>query len=344
MTGLTSNLKLGKQIGNGHFGDVFLANDDVHGEVAVKVLMQQPGETSADWQTRKQGLLREGQRLSRAAHTNVVRVHHLLEDEKKDAVLLVMDYCKGGSLQKAFDAGPMQLADVLKIATEVALGLQALHARGMLHRDIKPGNVLLTSNNVAQLGDFGLVTDDLILGYGSQAGYLDHLAPEVFRGEGTSAKSDIWALGMTMYRLIHGASWYARLPTAPRDVIADGGFARSLPWLPHVPNNWRRFVRKMMHDDKTQRYQNANQVLGALATLPTDPNWRCTVTDTEVRWRRQSRNRKFSVVWTKQSPRKYVWSASSKPVGEGRRRALGGSEVAIGHAKSEKQLCNFFAK
>jgi serine/threonine-protein kinase len=191
MSGFKSNLKLGAKIANGHFGDVHLGKDDVHGDVAVKVLRQQPGEAIADWLQRKASLLQEGQHLSQASHQNVVRVHHLLESDTDDAILLVMAHCPGGSLQPAFDAGPMTLSNVRRISTDVCLGLSALHARGMLHRDIKPGNILLAAGNVTQLGDFGLVTDKLILGYGSQAGYADHIAMEVWNGSGTSIKSDI---------------------------------------------------------------------------------------------------------------------------------------------------------
>jgi serine/threonine protein kinase len=142
---------------------VHLATDDVHGQVAVKVLIQLPGEDSKDWAARKENLLAEGQHLSTAAHPNVVRVHHLLQSESDDSILLVMEYCAGGSLQGAFESGPMTLSEVRRLSTDVCLGLNALHSHGMLHRDIKPGNILLTSANVTKLGDFGLVTDELIL-------------------------------------------------------------------------------------------------------------------------------------------------------------------------------------
>jgi serine/threonine-protein kinase len=252
-----SNLQLGVRIGGGFFGDVHAGQDEVHGNVAVKVLRQQRGESAADWQNRKDGLLREAQYLSQAQHANVVRVHGLLESETDDSILMVMAHCAGGSLQAPFDAGPMILSEVRRVSTDVCLGLSALHARGMIHRDIKPGNILLTADNVAQLGDFGLVTDNLLLGYGSQAGYSDHIAIEVWNGSGTSVKSDIWALGMTIYRLLHGCQWYSELPADPRDVIREGGFAASLPWLPHIPGRWRRTVRKMMHDSTDHRYQSA---------------------------------------------------------------------------------------
>src|SRR5262249_50868481 len=148
---------------------------------------------------------------------------NLLESDNSDAVHLVMEYCRRGSLQEVFERSPMNLAAVRKVATDITFGLQALHTRGMLHRDIKPGNVLLDESGVTKLGDYGLVTDNIILGYGSQAGYADHIAPEVWQGSGTSVRSDIWALGMTLYRLLHGAQWYSSSPT-PRAVVPNGGF------------------------------------------------------------------------------------------------------------------------
>jgi len=341
MSDFKSNLQLGRRIGGGHFGDVHIAKDDVHGEVAVKILKQRPGESAADWQARKQTLLQEGQHLSQAAHWNVVRVYNLLESNTDDAILLVMSYCTGGSLQPAFESGPMVLSEVRRLSTDVCMGLNALHARGMLHRDIKPGNILLTAENVAQLGDFGLVTDNLILGYGSQAGYADHVAIEVWNGSGTSIKSDIWALGMTIYRLLHGAQWYSTLPD-PRHAIPRGGFAKSLPWLPHVPDRWRRAVRKMMHDDPQHRYQCANQVMGSLAQLPILPQWSCTVTAPEVRWTRTTKNRRMNVVWTRHSSNAHEWTAWSEPLGVGRNRTLGGSNGTITRAEVEKQLKQFF--
>jgi serine/threonine protein kinase len=340
---LRSNLVIGATLAAGHFGQVFLADDPVHGEVAVKVFRQQPMEPTGDWLLRKAGLLAEGQRLKIATHPNVVQVFHQVESEANDAIHLVMEYCRGGSLQTAFEAGPLSLRDVRNYATQVCLGLQALHARGMFHRDIKPGNLLLDEHGTAKLGDFGLVTDNIILGYASAAGYSDHLAYEIWHGAGTSVKSDIWALGMTIYRLLHGREWYLRSP-APRYVIANGGFADSLPWLPHVTPTWRRFVRKMLNDDPDRRFQNANLVMAALAKLEAEPRWSCTVAPHETRWELVKGVRRTRVVWRQHSPRSFSWDARSEPLGHGNRRALGGSTKRIGRADSDRGLREFFAR
>jgi eukaryotic-like serine/threonine-protein kinase len=318
-----SDLVLGAEISAGFFGKVFHAVDPVRGNVAVKILHQYPGEPDADWLVRKTTLLNEAQRLSQAEHKNIVRVHHLVKHASDDTLHLVMDLCSG-SLLDTFKSGPMNLTAVRKAATDTALGLNALHARGMLHRDIKPGNLLVGDGGRIRIGDFGLVTDSLILGYGSHAGYSDHLAIEVFAGGGTSIKTDIWALGMTLYRLIHGQEWYQRLPS-PQDEIQKGGFALRLPWLPHVPDQWRRVIRKMMHDDAGQRFQTTMQVQDALANVPCDPDWTCAVGPTNVTWTRSTDRRNFRVEWSQHSPRKQQWTADSYPVGSGNKRHLGGA-------------------
>src|SRR5271165_6524592 len=155
MTVFVTGLQMGAMLGAGHYGKVYLAQDPVHGQVAVKVLSRLAGEPDHEWYPRRNGLLQEAQRLSTATHRNVVQVYGCMGAPDGESICFTMKLCAGGSMQKAFDHGPMKLSDVRRIATEVTFGLQALHQRGMLHRDIKPANILLDADGVALLGDFG---------------------------------------------------------------------------------------------------------------------------------------------------------------------------------------------
>ncbi|MDP3494780.1 MAG: serine/threonine-protein kinase [Parvibaculum sp.] len=341
---LTSSLTLGTFIGAGAFGEVFEATDPVHGQVAIKVLVKDrpDPETPAEWAYRKDALLKEAQNLKKAEHRNVVPVHHLLEHANGNAVLYVMECCGGGSLQAPFDAGPMPTNEVLRVATALSQGLQCLHGRGMLHRDIKPGNILVSNDGVYKLGDFGLVTDNLVYGYASGAGYLDHLPPEVHGGGLTSAKSDIWAVAMTLYRLLHGKAWYEEAPP-PKDKIPEGGFAKKLKWLPHVPERWRRLIRRALRDDPADRIPTATDLFAALSGLPAEGAWACEVTPNEVRWERPFKRRMQHVVW-KRNGSKHEWNAWSEPVGAGRKTTLDGSGGAVNRATAVKGLEHFFAK
>lgn len=341
MTGFVSGLELGAKIGNGHFGEVFIGRDPAHGEVAVKVLRREVHHDDVAWVDYKASYLAEAQNLSKATHSNVVQVHHVVEAPDGESVVICMAFCPGGSLQTAFEKGPMTLSAVRKVGTEVLMGLAALHARGMLHRDIKPANILLDVRGEAQISDFGLVTDELVFGYASQAGYIDHIAYEVWNGQGTSAKSDIWALGITLYRLLHGQVWYEAAP-GPQDVVKHGGFADTLKWLPHIPKTWRRFLRKMLNDDAGVRYQNASQALGGLARLPVTPEWIPHVTAKLVRWEQFKATRRLVVEWTRHSPRKHEWRAWSEPLAAGRTRKLGGSNGVIPGRQVVRELEVFF--
>jgi serine/threonine-protein kinase len=341
MADYVSDLKVGAKLGNGAFGEVFRGEDPAHGEVAVKVLKREWFHDDTTWPDYKAGYLAEAKNLAKATHRNVVQLHHVVEAADGDSVVICMAFCPGGSLQTQFELGPMTLPAVRKVGTEVLMGLGAMHVRGMVHRDIKPANVLLNKKAEAQISDFGLVTDDLVLGYASQAGYSDHIAYEVWNGKGTSAKSDVWALGMTLYRLLHGKTWYDESPD-PRDLVRHGGFANTLLWLPHVPKAWRRVIRKMLNDDDGARYQNAAQTLKALANVPTSPVWKTSVAPDLVRWEQVKGTRRVVVEWKRLSVRKHEWEAWSEPIGNGQNRRLAGSIGVIGRGEAVKGLEAFF--
>jgi eukaryotic-like serine/threonine-protein kinase len=342
MADFVSDLKIGAKLGNGHFGEVFKGVDPAHGEVAVKILRREAYHDDASWPKYKANYLAEAQNLSKASHRNVVQVHHVVEAPDGESVVICMAFCPGGSLQTPFDKGPMTLRAARNVGTQVLMGLGAMHARGMIHRDIKPANILLNGRGEAQISDFGLVTDDLALGYASQAGYGDHIAYEVWNGGGTSAKSDVWALGMTLYRLLHGKIWYEAAPS-PRDIVVHGGFADTLKWLPHIAKPWRRAIRKMLNDDPDARYQNAGQALAGLATLPIAPVWVSTVSPELVRWEQRKSARRIVVVWNRHSPRKHEWRAWSEPIGVGRSKRLDGSTGTTSGAQVARELEAFFA-
>lgn len=338
---LLSQIALRDRIGAGHFGVVYTADHKIHGQVAVKVYSRLPDEPNEQWTARRSALIREGQHLNTAAHERIVRVIDVAHNASEDRVYLIMELCANGSMEDAYQSGPLQLTAVRDAIRDAALGLRCIHALNLLHRDLKPANLLCGNQGRVLIADFGLVTDELVFGYASAAGYKDHLAPEVWRDGLTSPKSDIWALGMTAYRLIHGHTFYSRMP-APRKRVPDGGFAVSLNWLPHVPDAWQRFIRKSMHDDTDLRFQNADAVIQALGQLPVTPNWLCTYRPEETIWVTNNGNRAIEVVHSVLSPKKHTWVAHSRPRGgKGRTYRLGGSGGTISKRVAYHQLKRF---
>lgn len=322
---LRAKLQILREIGRGHFGVVYEALDPIRGQVAVKVFEKRDEENDLDWQKRKLELLNEGQRLKEAEHDNVVRVYQILEAEDKDEVCLVMEYCSNGCLNDLYNHGPIGLKALRDMLTDAAFGIQAVHSRNMLHRDIKPSNIMIADNHQIKVGDFGLVTNRLLYGYAEGVGYVDHLAPEIFQTGLASTKTDVWAFGITTYRLLHGKTFFDELPS-PRDLVELGGFAKKLTWLPHVPDSWRRFVRKALHDNPDLRFRDAGDLLNGLKKLPVIPDWGVQYSPECVTWERNpSKSRLLRVKWIRHSANKHEWEAHSFPVGSGRELKLAGS-------------------
>jgi serine/threonine protein kinase len=128
-------------------------------------------------------------------------------------------------------------------------------------------------------------------------------------------------------------------------VVLAGGFAKQLPWLPHIPKRWRSFIRKLMADDPDDRYQNVDQIQTALASLPITPNWSCSHSPPFSKWERTAGSRRIEVTWEAISDRKHTWVARSLPVGgSGRPRTLAGSSGVVNRLEAVRGLEAFLLK
>lgn len=337
---LIASITFGKRIGEGHFGEVFEALDPVKGKVAVKKLKIGANETPEEFKKRGENLIKEGQNLQTAKHTNVVQVLQVLKDG--DDCCLVIEYCER-SLSEDYSKGPMQLHTVRDIATQVCRGLQNIHARGLLHRDIKPSNIL-AENKEYKISDFGLVSNEIIAGYASAQGYQDHLAIEVWRDKATSIKSDIWALGMTIYRLLHGKEFYlnhfGKVSAKPQKQVTKGKFAKKLPWLPHIPESWRRIIRKAMHDDTEKRFQTVNCLCRGLSKVGIKPRWECDYSADRIQWWAVEGKTK-TVIECHAIGKKFTWFCE-KATQKGK-RTVRKAKKPTSKATALKQLTDFFA-
>lgn len=355
---VTSDLELIEELGGGYFGTVHAARMKPHGDVAAKQILCEDARSllgTSDWNELVAHLFREAESLKKAEHANVVRVYSVHHDEPNDCVFIITERCTA-SLDALCDVGPLPLSDVKTYIRDALAGLEALHLRGMLHRDIKPGNILLSCGQ-AKLADFGFVTDNILKGYASNAGYPDHLAPEVFEAELTSTKTDVWAMGMTLYRLLNGEPWYREHqlqwgvdwrndPQEAKRVIEErvtsGTFAERLRWMPHVPKRWRRVVNRALAHRISRRFQTAGEMLTAITPLPSEPSWTCVFDGEKIVWERRRDDREELVEWTRASPRSAAAIAYSRPAEGAAGRKLTLMSSIGSTSKTHADLQRFF--
>ncbi|GAA0287200.1 hypothetical protein GCM10010302_26970 [Streptomyces polychromogenes] len=201
-------------LGAGGMGTVWRARDiALHREVALKeVRPPDPASAAADpglsAQMRERAV-REARALARLAHPGVVTIHHIVEPAPgtDGHPWIVMELVKGGSLHDRLADGPMPVPDVLRLGLDVLSALRAAHAEGVLHRDVKPANVLLRPDGAAVLTDFGIAAlggATALTSTGVLIGSPEYIAPERARGEEGLAASDLWSLGMMLYVAAEG--------------------------------------------------------------------------------------------------------------------------------------------
>ncbi|HSB55741.1 MAG TPA: protein kinase [Gemmatimonadales bacterium] len=208
-TVLDDRYEIGREIGRGGYSIVYLATDRTLGrQVAIKLLVPPPSAA----QTAKERLRREVLAARDLGHTNIVAIYDFVDAGERGSI--VMEYIDGPDLAlKVAEGGPLPAEMAARVGREVALALSAAHRRGILHRDVKPSNILLDPDGRARLTDFGsakLEGMSSVTGTGALVGTLDYLAPEVVAGSRGDARADLYALGMTLYFLVTG-----RLPERP---------------------------------------------------------------------------------------------------------------------------------
>lgn len=197
-------------LGRGGMGEVYLAEHlRLETRVALKVLppdQVKPGRVDR--------FLKEAKLAARINHPNVVTIHDVGQDQGH--YYIVMQYVDGRNLQEylRIQGGPLPCRAALNIARHAAKGVEAVHKQGLIHRDVKPANIMLSEQSRVLLMDFGLVRDDsedLLTQAGAIVGTPGYMAPEQCRGESLDIRADVYALGATLYFLLTGTMPYERL-------------------------------------------------------------------------------------------------------------------------------------
>ncbi|GAB2747053.1 hypothetical protein GCM10027174_21510 [Salinifilum aidingensis] len=196
-----------RSIGSGAMGVVWECVDErLHRTVAVKQLLLEPGLDPGEADEARQRAMREGRIAARLQHPNAISVYDVAEDEGQP--VLVMEFLPSTSLAKMMsEHGPLPPREVARIGSQVASALGAAHSAGVIHRDIKPGNILLGDDGTVKITDFGISRaqgDVQVTKTGMLAGTPAYLSPDVAMGQEPTPASDVFSLGATLYAAIEG--------------------------------------------------------------------------------------------------------------------------------------------
>ena len=247
--------KVIEKLGAGGMGVVYKAEDTkLKRTVALKFLPSQALGTEEE----KARFVREAQAAAALNHPNIATVYEINEHE--DDTFIAMEYIDGQTLKEKIADGPLKLKEAITIAKQIADGLNAAHEKGIVHRDIKSANVMLTKTGLVKIMDFGLAKvsmASMVTKAGTTLGTVGYMSPEQARGETVDQRADIWSLGVVFYEMISGllpfkgeyeqALIYSILNVDPEPLTAI---------RTGVPMELERIVNKLLAKDPDDRYQN----------------------------------------------------------------------------------------
>lgn len=267
------NYHVTAKIGEGGMGVVYRAYDEVlHRDVAVKVLRKESGLHAAT----KDRLLQEARASSALAHPHICTIYEVGEAEGE--LYVVMELLEGKTLRDLCDQTGLSPDSVVRYGAQIANALARAHGRGIVHRDLKSANIVITSDGLAKILDFGLAKrsatgtfDDAtrslasIENASSVSGTLSYMAPELLRGEPADYRSDLWAFGVMLYEAACG-----RLPFAGRTGFEiSSAIMREVPTAlgPPIPPALWAIIQRCLAKDPAQRYQRASEIQAALEAV-----------------------------------------------------------------------------
>ncbi|MBI3475234.1 MAG: protein kinase [Acidobacteria bacterium] len=275
---LTSGTKLGpyeivSPLGAGGMGVVYRARDErLERDVAVKVL---PTGLLADEPARKR-FRKEALALAKLNHPNIAAVYDVGEQNGLD--YLVMEYVQGHSLAQKLKSGPLPVREVASLGSEIAAALEEAHEQGVVHRDLKPGNIMVTPKGHAKVLDFGLakllpqspeVTQSLSDTNGP-VGTVHYMSPEQAEGKVVDTRTDLWSLGVVLYESLagkvpfQGDSGLAILRAVTQDTPKP-----LRQFCADVPEEADRIVSRALEKEVSKRYQSASEMVRDLSSVST---------------------------------------------------------------------------
>ncbi len=256
--------RLKSEIGRGGMANVYLAvQESFDRPVAIKVMNP---ALAAD-PTFSKRFIREAKLMAQLSHPHIVPVFDI--GAHGNLHYMAMEHIAGGTLkQRLKDGMEMDDAAIERIVMEVAAALDHAGEQDIIHRDVKPDNIMFRADGSAVLMDFGIARpiqgDDAMTQMGTIVGTPKYMSPEQHRGKGVDARADLYSLGVVLFEMLAG-----RPPYTGEDAMSIGikHISEPIPLLPGEKRRWQPLVKKLMAKDPEQRFQRGNEVIAALKAL-----------------------------------------------------------------------------